>query len=240
MIKMAEGKGAAKVVDVCVTLTVALVFAGLTFGILSLPAEPLGMCDAVSAELDCSGIANPVTAVLLNFRGYDTLLEMAVLLLAVVATWAIRRGTMPEPAEPGAVLTLLSGVQVPVMMLVAGYLLWAGADAPGGAFQAGAILASAGIMLWLAGLHQPRRLSGLPLRAALVVGLLTFLVIGIFGLLRSTSFLTLPPQSAAALILLLELAAFVSIGLLLFDMFTSVLRSGTDTDNDLTSRARQP
>lgn len=220
-----DGRRAARVVDACLTLALALVFAGLTVAILSLPVAPVGLCDAVTAELDCSGVANPVTAVLLNFRGYDTLLEMGVLLLAVIATWAIRRGTVPEPADPGAVLSILSGVQVPAMILIAGYLLWAGADAPGGAFQAGAILASAGIMLWLAGRHRPGQLRGLPLRAGLVIGLLLFLVIGTFGALGGASFLALPPESATVLTVLLEIAAFVSIGLLLFDMFTSVLHA---------------
>lgn len=31
-----------------------------------------------------SGVSNPVTAVLLNFRSYDTLLELAVLLAAIL------------------------------------------------------------------------------------------------------------------------------------------------------------
>ena len=38
---------------------------------------------AVAANLATSGVSNPVTAVLLNFRAYDTLLELAVLLTAV-------------------------------------------------------------------------------------------------------------------------------------------------------------
>ena len=219
---------AGRIIDVCLTLTVALVFAGLTFAILSLPMAPVGLCDTVAAELDCSGVANPVTAVLLNFRGYDTLLEMGVLLLAVIAAWAVRRGTVPEPAAPGAVLTFLAGVQVPAMILVAGYLLWSGADAPGGAFQAGAILAAAGIMLWLAGRHRPGLLRGLPLRVGLVIGLMVFVAIGLFGALSGVSFLALPTAYAATLTVLLEITAFVSIGLLLFDMFASVLHAGSN------------
>ncbi len=36
-----------------------------------------------------SGVEHPVTAVLLNFRGYDTLLEIAVLLLALLVMLAV-------------------------------------------------------------------------------------------------------------------------------------------------------
>jgi len=37
-----------------------------------------------------SGIKNVVTAVLLDFRGYDTLLEISVLMLATVAVFSLR------------------------------------------------------------------------------------------------------------------------------------------------------
>jgi hypothetical protein len=38
----------------------------------------------VISQLPVSGVSNPVTAVLLNFRAYDTLLELAVVLTAVL------------------------------------------------------------------------------------------------------------------------------------------------------------
>ena len=37
----------------------------------------------IAGALDVSGVSHPVTAVLLNFRGYDTLLELVVLLIAL-------------------------------------------------------------------------------------------------------------------------------------------------------------
>ena len=99
-------------------------------------------------NLATSGVSNPVTAVLLNFRAYDTLLELAVLLTAVLGIFAL------GPARPGyrsagPVFDSLAHWLVPVLILTAGYLLWVGAHAPGGAFQAGAILAAAGVVLRL-------------------------------------------------------------------------------------------
>jgi multisubunit Na+/H+ antiporter MnhB subunit len=47
---------------------------------------------AVATHLELSGVSNPVTAVLLNFRGYDTLLELAVLLAAVLGILALGPG----------------------------------------------------------------------------------------------------------------------------------------------------
>ncbi len=55
--------------------------------------------------MDRSGVTHPVTAVLLNFRGYDTLLEVAVLLIALVGTWSLRLGPAARGRDrPGLVL----------------------------------------------------------------------------------------------------------------------------------------
>ena len=52
-------------------------------------ADPVRLADDVLANLQVSGVSNPVTAVLLNFRAYDTLLELAVLLAAVLGILAL-------------------------------------------------------------------------------------------------------------------------------------------------------
>jgi multisubunit Na+/H+ antiporter MnhB subunit len=127
------------------------------------------------------------------------------------------------------VLTVLVGVQAPAMILVAGYLLWSGADAPGGAFQAGAVLAAAAVMLALGDRHAPRHLRGLPLRAGLAFGLAAFLGAGILGALIGDAFLAYPPHLAAAMVFCIEIAAAISIGLVLFDIFASVLRRRAGT-----------
>lgn len=49
------------------------------------PEPAIDLRAQVAAQLPASGVDHPVTAVLLNFRGYDTLLEIAVLLVAVTA-----------------------------------------------------------------------------------------------------------------------------------------------------------
>ena len=78
-------------------LIIALLLMGLgaclAFTILSLPSVAPGLTQTVNAQLGLSGVSNPVTAVLLNFRGYDTLLEMVVLLLALLGVWAIGSAT---------------------------------------------------------------------------------------------------------------------------------------------------
>jgi hypothetical protein len=52
-------------------------------------ADPERLAGQVLARIGESGVSNPVTAVLLNFRGYDTLLELAVLLAALLGILAL-------------------------------------------------------------------------------------------------------------------------------------------------------
>jgi multisubunit Na+/H+ antiporter MnhB subunit len=165
---------------------------------------------AVAANLEASGVSNPVTAVLLNFRAYDTLLELAVLLSAVLGIFAL------GPARPGyrsagPIFDGLAGWLVPVLILTAGYLLWVGAHAPGGAFQAGATLAAAGVVLRLAGRHQVGLPDGATLRVVIAAGVGVFLLVGLSLLLSGRPFLGYPPAWAGALILLIEGAAMVAI-----------------------------
>ena len=59
-------------------VTLLPVAVGLGYVVLSLPPYATGLSVEVAANLETSGVSNPVTAVLLNFRGYDTLLEMGL------------------------------------------------------------------------------------------------------------------------------------------------------------------
>ena len=158
-----------------------------------------------------SGVSNPVTAVLLNFRAYDTLLELAVVLAAVLGVLSL------GPARPGfqaagPVLGSLVRWLLPLLIVTAGYLLWVGAHAPGGAFQAGALLAAAGVALRLAG--WPR--AGLPrlalLRVVVALGVLVFTAVGLALMAAGAGFLTFPIAVAKWLILTIETAATLAIG----------------------------
>ncbi len=192
---------------------------GLGYAVLSLPSLAPGLSEQVALKLETSGVSNPVTAVLLNFRAYDTLLELGVLLLALLGVWSL--GGIPGRCEPspGPVLDTLSRLLVPLLILVAGYLLWVGAHAPGGAFQAGSVLGAAGVLLLLAGWRPGARFAGLPLRITLVAGLGVFVGVGVVLMLVGGRFLEYPPPFAAALILLIEAAATLSIGLTLAALF---------------------
>jgi len=205
--------------SIALLIFILLLATGLGYVVWSLPAEDIGLSDAVAAHLDTSGVSNPVTAVLLNFRGYDTLLEMMVLLLALLGVWSLGDTAVHRESAPDPVLDTLSRTLTPLLILVAAYLLWAGAHAPGGAFQAGAVLAAAGVLLLLTGWRLPAALAAQPLRLVLVAGPAIFLALAVVTLLMEGRLLQFPPAWAGRLILVIETAATISIGVTLVALF---------------------
>ncbi len=156
-------------------------------GLFSLLQPNRATVDVADGVLPNHVMANPVTAVLLDFRGYDTLLEMAVLLLALLGVSLLNlQGRLTElyPAdEPRpALLDPLAAVMIPTTMLMGAYLYWAGSARPGGAFQAGALLGAVGILLRLGGRLLPEERQSVWLRSALVWGLLVFIIFALTGL----------------------------------------------------------
>jgi multisubunit Na+/H+ antiporter MnhB subunit len=192
---------------------------GLGYVVWSLPPYAAGLSAHISMNLEISGVSNPVTAVLLNFRGYDTLLEMAVLLLALLGVWSLGGESLRSEAAPGLVLNTLPRLLTPVLILVAGYLLWVGGHAPGGAFQAGTVLGAAGVLLLLTGCRLHVGLADLPLRLTLVAGPSSFLAMAVLTMLIEGQLLEYPLAQADTLILILETTASLSIGVTLASLF---------------------
>jgi multisubunit Na+/H+ antiporter MnhB subunit len=174
-----------------------------------------GLAGTVADMMPLSGVDHPVTAVLLNFRSYDTWMELGVLLLGWLGVLAARgevslAGAPMNPASLGVLGWFVRAV-VPMFVLVAGYLLWLGKFAPGGAFQAGVVGGAAGVLLWLAGY---RSVAGLPpylLKSAAAVGFGAFALLAALAPLAGAPMLTLPAARAGEIILLLETLAAVSI-----------------------------
>jgi len=205
-----------------VILVAALGFvATLIAAMLDLPLAAVDLRVPVATHLAASGVEHPVTAVLLNYRGYDTLLEIAVLLLALLVILAIGRVTdeaSAAPVESNPMLQTLARLAAPLMIVMAVYLLWAGAFRPGGAFQAGAVLAAAAVLLHLVGLRPGWSPPSLRLRFGLAIGFATFLAVAA-GLLTQGALLQYPPEHAGWLILLIETGLTLSLGLILAGLF---------------------
>ncbi len=183
---------------------------------LTLP-EPRGLQSRVTANLADAGAENPVTAVLLNFRGWDTLLESIVLLAALLGVWTLARDDawsgragLRHVTRPGGVLAQFGRILPPIGLLVGIYLVWAGSKQPGGAFQGGTVLAAVWIVTIMAGLMQAPRVADRALRAALVIGPVIFLALAVAGVFAG-AFLVFPPAHAGWLILAVEAVLTLSI-----------------------------
>jgi multisubunit Na+/H+ antiporter MnhB subunit len=198
----------------------AAIAAGVAVGVLTLPSPAPHLGGPVAEALPALDLGNPVTGVLLAFRGYDTLLETVVLLLALLGVWSLAPeaawGGFPglqHRARPEGVLTWLGRLLPPIGIMVGTYVFWVGADRPGGAFQAGTILAAVWILAVMSALVQPPAVRGLPLRIALVAGPAVFLVVGLAGFGLAGAFLGYPTAAgwAKAVILLIEAGLTLSI-----------------------------
>ncbi len=193
---------------------------GVAWAIVDLPRQAPGLGDAVAERLGQSGVTSPVTAVLLNFRGYDTLLEVVVLLLAVLGVWSLGGEEIGLAHAPGGqMLPALTRLLLPVMILAAGYLLWLGSHAAGGAFQAGAVLAAGGILLLLAGRRPKPAWCGWPLRWALCGGFVVFCGVALGCIAAGGALLEYPQRWAGGLILLIETTLTLSIAVILIALF---------------------
>ncbi len=198
------------------------VVACLGWAIRALPEAGPGLTPAVLGALEVSGVEHPVTAVLLNYRSYDTLLEIVVLVAAAIGIDAVlpdddARRRLAPPAR--SLVGVLSHLLVPGAVLVAGFLVWKGAHAPGGAFQAGAVLAAGGILLLFARRLRPVPFAARALRGALLAGPLLFLGVAVAPLVRGGRLLELPVAWAGVLILAIETVLVVTIAIVLLMFF---------------------
>lgn len=210
----------------CVGLTAALAAAVLT---AAGAAEPSALPDQLAASLGRSGVEHPTTAVLLNFRSYDTLLEIGVLVIAGIAGISLASTPSLEDPDLRSADSLLYALQrwfIPLMLLLCGYLLWAGSHRPGGAFQAGAVLAATGVLMRLGGLPMDFIRPGVLLRLGLVLGFAVFLLVAVAGALDGSPFLAYPPGLAGPLILLIETGLALSIGMILLALFVAAPVNG--------------
>ena len=175
----------------------------------------------LATRLPENGVEHGVTAVLLGFRAYDTLLESAVLMLAGLAALAIGTSGGPgltavPPRITGMPATALR-VLAPALLLLGLWLVFAGSSGPGGAFQSGAVFAGLLVLLHLSGVRVPglRRL----LAPALVVGVLVFLAAAVPGVAGSPAWLDWSAGPTFALVLTVELSLTLGITAGLYALF---------------------
>ena len=101
------------------------------------------------------GAQNVVTAVIVTFRGLDTLGEVTVLFIATAGVGFLlrrRKDALPEgkKREGSEILKTVSGFLYPLFFIFGAYIFVHGHLTPGGGFQGGVIIASGVLMVMLA------------------------------------------------------------------------------------------
>jgi uncharacterized MnhB-related membrane protein len=184
-----------------------------------------GLTAAAGALLPESGVEHPVTAVLLNFRAYDTWLEIGVILLALLAIFAtggIRAYRKPGVASADPLLRQVILFFTPVLFLFGAFLLYYGKTGPGGAFQAAVLWGAIGILLHLGGRPVFALIPHWLRQLLLTMGLGFFLVLGFLLIAGGRAMFEYPPAYAGILILIIETLAAISIAAALTAIFANL------------------
>ncbi len=194
-----------------------------------------GLTAAAETLLPESGVEHPVTAVLLNFRAYDTWLEIGVILLGLLAVFAvggIQIYRKPIAAADDPLMRQVILFFTPVLFLFGAFLLYIGKSGPGGAFQAGVLWGAIGILLHFGGIPVyswvPRWLGHL----LLTLGLVFFLLLGFLFMAAGDNLFEYPPAYAGLLILIVETLAAISIAAALTAIFANLNQMKKEQPND--------
>ncbi len=104
-------------------------------------------------------VANAVTSIVVNFRGFDTLGEVTVLFIATTALGSIlfrsrkvhnRLNSKRTSVEASMIVQVAGRFLVPLIVLLGAYVFIHGHLTPGGGFQGGVIIATGVLFLLLA------------------------------------------------------------------------------------------
>lgn len=209
-------------------LASVLFTAGLAFLLLVIAAQ-LGFGDPpmragqgiLDAAPDQVGAANIVTAVLLGYRGFDTLGELSILFAAATAVGLVlgrRRADAPHDPPGGFILRAGADLLFPLLLVVGLYVIAHGHLTPGGGFQGGVILAAAFFVAVLA--HPERSLGHAVISVIEGLAGAAFILIGLWALVEDGAFLapllieygTLGELISAGTLPLLSLAVGLKVG----------------------------
>lgn len=148
----------------------------------------------IRSASDDTGAVNAVSAVLLDYRAFDTLGEIAVMFAAVTGIVALlSRGRLPSSGVGLSPVVKRGALYVPAFMFLSGaYIALHGHISPGGGFQAGVIFAAISVILCVVyGTAFEWRLLNPVTKTALESGgAIAFMLLGFIGPLKGLPYLT--------------------------------------------------
>jgi len=152
------------------------------------------------------GVANAVTTVVVYFRGFDTLGEIAVLFIAsfgigLMLNFQVQNNQ--NKVKSNFMLQLGARLLFPIILLFGVYVMTYGHLSVGGGFQGGVIIASAVLLMLVSSNHF--QLSHRIITLLETFAGVSYVLIGLIGLIVLDSFLgNFLPHSASQLGLLLS------------------------------------
>jgi len=135
------------------------------------------------------GVANTVTTVVVYFRGFDTLGEIAVLFIASLGVGLMLHSNTKcnIKAESNFMLQTASRLLFPIILLFGIYVMIYGHLSPGGGFQGGVIIASGVLLLLIS--HKEFEVPHTVIIALETFAGVSYVLIGLIGLLVLDTFL---------------------------------------------------
>jgi len=149
--------------------------------------------DYVSREPAELGAMNVVTAIVVTYRGLDTLGEVSVLFLAATGVAVLLRrrkkvaASRRERRHASEFLTTGTSLLTPFIVMFGAYIFLNGHLSPGGGFQGGAVIASAVLLLFLT--FPDQRLNHSALNVLESISGASYVIVGILGLVLAGGFL---------------------------------------------------
>jgi multicomponent Na+:H+ antiporter subunit B len=155
----------------------------------TLPELPAYYADHSAKEV---GAANVVTAVVVTYRGFDTLGEVTILFVAAsLIAMFLTNGKEPKtdrnPRPSSIILSTAQKLLFPLIVLFGIYVFINGHLTPGGGFQGGAVIATGFLLLLMANPQADFR-HGLFNYIESISGI-SYVIIGILGVVLGLGFL---------------------------------------------------
>ncbi len=143
---------------------------------------------------ELTGASNVVTAIVVNYRGFDTLGEVTVLFLASTGLGAILFSTRRkedeeklERTESSPIVKAGAKLLFPLVLLLGVYVFVHGHLTPGGGFQGGAIVATGALLMFIS--YKEFKVSHTLLSVLESFAGITFVTVGLTGLIMGSTFL---------------------------------------------------
>ncbi len=170
-------------------LSALLVLTILNVMLQNIPSRIERAGDQLLALNAQEGVANAVTSVVVYFRGFDTLGEIAVLFIAALGIGLMLSEHTKDPhkEEGSFILQKASKLLFPIIMLFGVYVMIYGHLSPGGGFQGGVIIASGVLLLLIS--DQNFEVPHSIISALETFAGISYVLIGLIGLLVMDKFL---------------------------------------------------